>query len=261
MPVRLTGARPRAVGSQAGRQTEGRPPPAAERASADDPVLPPPPDAPEEEDTTLEERQGVELRLERVVFFSDAVFAIAMTLLVVNLPVPAFVGPVSQQRLADALAADLPRVFAYVLSFFVIGSYWLAHWRRYALVKRVDDRLVALNLLLLGFVAVIPFPSALLGQYGAQPLAVVIYALVLAAGGLVGTAAWLYAARRHLLRTHVSPAEVRLGTLRGLAAPAILLASLLVLPFAGPGPVELLWLLIVPLYWVIPRVMEREAAN
>lgn len=260
MTVRLKGRRPHPVGTRSGRATDDRSPPSAERETVAAPPVPAPAST-IAEDASLEERQGVELRLERLVFFSDAVFAIAMTLLVVNLRVPDLSGSVNQQRLANALVADLPRLFAYVLSFFVIGSYWLAHWRRYGMVKRVDDRLVALNLLLLGFVAVIPFPSALLGQYGAQPIAVVIYALVLAAGGLVGTGAWLYAAHRQLLRSHVSAAEVRMGTLRGLAAPVVMLASLAVLPFAGPGPVELLWLLIVPLYWLIPHWVRRRSAD
>ena len=206
---------------------------------------------------SLEERQDVEIATERLVFFSDAVFAIAMTLLVIDLRVPDLVGSVTDRRLASALAEDLPRVFSYALSFAVIGMYWLAHWRRYAMVRRVDETLVLLNLLLLGLVAAIPFPTSLLGQYGDLAVAVVLYAGLLAAAGLAGTAGWLYVTRKGLMRPGVTRTEVRVGTLRGLAVPVVMLGSLAILPFWGPGPVELAWLLIIPLHWLIARWATR----
>ena len=206
---------------------------------------------------SLEERQDVEIATERLVFFSDAVFAIAMTLLVIDLRVPDLVGSVTDRRLASALAEDLPRVFSYALSFAVIGMYWLAHWRRYAIVRRVDETLVLLNLLLLGLVAAIPFPTSLLGQYGDLAVAVVLYAGLLAAAGLAGTAGWLYVTRKGLMRPGVTRTEVRVGTLRGLAVPVVMLGSLAILPFWGPGPVELAWLLIIPLHWLIARWATR----
>ena len=206
---------------------------------------------------SLEERQDVEIATERLVFFSDAVFAIAMTLLVIDLRVPDLVGSVTDRRLASALAEDLPRVFSYALSFAVIGMYWLAHWRRYAMVRRVDETLVLLNLLLLGLVAAIPFPTSLLGQYGDLAVAVVLYAGLLAVAGLAGTAGWLYVTRKGLMRPGVTRTEVRVGTLRGLAVPVVMLGSLAILPFLGPGPVELAWLLIIPLHWLIARWATR----
>ena len=116
--------------------------------------------------------------LERLVFFSDAVFAIAITLLVIDLRLPDLGDHVSNQQLSAALGALVPRIFAYALSFWVIGLYWLAHWRRYQYIERVDETLIALNLLLLGLVAFMPFPTALVGEYlltdHAAP-AVVIY--------------------------------------------------------------------------------------
>ncbi len=206
---------------------------------------------------SLEERQDVEIATERLFFFSDAVFAIAMTLLVIDLRVPDLAGSVTDRRLASALAEDLPRVFSYALSFAVIGMYWLAHWRRYAMVRRVDETLVLLNLLLLGLVAAIPFPTSLLGQYGDLAVAVVLYAGLLAAAGLGGTAGWLYVTRKGLMRPGVTRTEVRVGTLRGLAVPVVMLGSLAILPFWGPGPVELAWLLIIPLHWLIARWATR----
>jgi uncharacterized membrane protein len=186
------------------------------------------------------------LGLERLVFFSDAVFAIAMTLLVIDVRLPELAGQISDGDLADALGEVWPRVFAYALSFSVIGIYWLAHWRRYLLVERTNEGLARLNLLLLGLVAFIPFPTSLLGQYGDRPLVVALYAVVLALAGLAGAACWAYAASRGLLWPSVTADEYRLGLFRGLAAPVVFLASLLALPVVGTAVTELLWLLVFP---------------
>jgi uncharacterized membrane protein len=185
------------------------------------------------------------------------VFAIAITLLVVDLRVPEMAGRVTDARLADALSALAPHIFAYALSFAVIGLYWLGSWRRLAAVDHVDERMVVLSLLLLAFVAFIPFPTSLIGQYGDHNLAVVVYAVTLAASGLAGTASWLYAARANLLRSEVTPVDVRLGTLRGLVVPAVMLGPLVVLPLIGPSAVELIWLAIFPAQWLIGRWLHR----
>ncbi len=198
-------------------------------------------------------------QLDRLTFFSDAVFAIAMTLLVIDLRLPDLAGVVTSERLTDALVELAPRLFAYALSFAVVGSYWLTHWRRYAFIRRADERLALLNLLLLGIVALIPFPTALIGEHGDLAIVAAIYAVVLAAGGLAGTASWLYAARAGLLAEGVTPAEVRTGEWRGLSVPLVFLGSLAIIPILGPGPAELSWLLIIPLHRVIARV--ARAAN
>ena len=103
---------------------------------------------------------------ERVVFFSDAVYAIAITLLVIDLRVPDLPGDASTQAIADALLQLAPRFYAFALSFAVIGVYWLTHWRRFQLIERVNQRLVVINLLLLGSIVFIPFPTALIAEFG-----------------------------------------------------------------------------------------------
>jgi uncharacterized membrane protein len=203
----------------------------------------------------------MESGLERLIFFSDAVFAIAITLLVVDLRIPEMAGQVTDARLANAVGELTPRIFAYGLSFAVIGLYWLTHWRRFAMMDHLDERMVLLNLLLLAFVAFIPFPTSLIGEYGDHDLAVVIYAGTLALSGVVGTGSWLYAARAGLLRPEVTRDEVRLGTLRGMAVPVVMVGSLAVLPLIGPANVELIWLGIFPAQWVIARWLHRPSGT
>jgi uncharacterized membrane protein len=202
------------------------------------------------------DRQEVERRgLERVVFFSDAVFAIAATLLVIDLRLPEGLASLSDSDFNVELGKLLPRVLIYVLSFAMVGLYWLVHWVRFQMIDRIDARLVVLNLILLGAVALIPFPTALIGEHGDRPAAVIIYALTLAAAGILGPVTWIHAARAGLIRDDIPPQLVRLGTLRGISAPAVLLGSLFLLPFVGAGWVEASWLLIFVVQGLVTRRM------
>lgn len=199
---------------------------------------------------------GDDLAVERVVFLSDAVFAIAMTLLVLELRLPALPGPVDTGALRDALVALAPRFGAYALSFAILGAYWVAHWRRYRHIARADGRLAWLNLLFLGLVAIIPFPTAVIGEHGDLPIAVVLYAASLSLAGLAATVAWTYAVRAGLTGAEVPSGIRESGTLRGLVVPVVLLGSLALLPVIGPYGVELSWLAIVPL-----SVLARPATR
>jgi uncharacterized membrane protein len=198
------------------------------------------------------------LEFERALFFSDAVFAIAITLLVIEVRLPALPEHPTDADIVRAIGRIMPSIFAYVLSFATIGLYWLAHWRRYRYVVQVDERLVALNLLLLGLVAFIPFPTAMIGEYGDLGAPVIVYALSLSAAGLVGSLTWLYAWRSDLI-THAIPVPyIRSAALRGFAVPLVMIASLGLLPFAGPGWVEASWLLILPVQVVMNRVVGKS---
>lgn len=198
---------------------------------------------------------------ERLIFFSDAVFAIAITLLALDIRIPELVGRVSNGQLVDALIGLAPKLFAYALSFAVIGLFWLAHWRRYLLIERANETLVLLNVVLLGFVALIPFPTALLGAHGDLPSALIVYALIVSAAGLMGSATWIYAARHSLVRSGVTPRIVELGMFRALSIPMVMLASLALLPFVGTTITEMSWLLILPLQVLIARRFRARGSD
>ena len=108
----------------------------------------------------VHDRKEEELEFGRVLAFTDGVFAIAITLLVLALDVPPNlddVGAALRDRSSDFVA--------YGISFAVLGSIWLAHHRFYTLVARFDGRLIVLNLLYLALVALVPFSAELLGHY------------------------------------------------------------------------------------------------
>ncbi len=204
------------------------------------------------------ESVGDGLAFERVLFFSDAVFAIAITLLVIELRLPDLGEHATSDDVLRALQAQAPRLFAYALSFLTIGTYWLAHWRRYQVVERIDFRLATINLLLLGFVALIPFPTGVIGEYGDTAAAVVFYAVTLSAAGIMGTVSWLYADRAGLTVPGLSRHHVRSSSLRGMAVPIVMLPSLVLLPLIGPPGVELSWLLIIPVQVLADRWRQTD---
>jgi hypothetical protein len=108
----------------------------------------------------------------RVLAFSDAVFAIAITLLTLNLEVrPGLHGA----EFTRTLRQVLPALGAYVLSFVILGQLWLAHHRIFGVVDRVDYAVLVRNLMFLGLIAIMPFPVRLLSDYARRPLAVAVY--------------------------------------------------------------------------------------
>jgi uncharacterized membrane protein len=201
------------------------------------------------------------LDFERLLFFSDAVFAIAITLLIIEVRLPPLPEQATNQALIDGLREILPSIFAYGLSFATIGLYWLAHWRRYRYVARVDERLVALNLVLLAFIAFIPFPTAVIGEHGDLTVAVILYAITLSAAGLLGPLTWLYAWRAGLVRPDVGARFARYAAFRGFSVPVVMLTSLLLLPLLGPAAVELSWLLIVPVQVAMNRLLHSREGD
>jgi uncharacterized membrane protein len=198
------------------------------------------------------------LAFERVAFFSDAVFAIAITLLIIDVRVPPLPEDATADQLLKALGSTVPAVFAYALSFATIGLYWLSHWRRYRFIARVDERVVGLNLVLLGLVAFIPFPTSVIGEHGDLVPAVVLYALAQAAAGIAGTLTWIDVWRRGLTVPGLSQTEARLTALRGFSVPVVMLGTLPLLPILGTSAVETSWLLLFPVQLVLNRMVRRR---
>ncbi|ACU76723.1 protein of unknown function DUF1211 [Catenulispora acidiphila DSM 44928] len=120
---------------------------------------------------------------DRLITLADGIFAIAMTLLVLNISVPS---GLDHDHFRSSLHETWSRLATYALSFAIIGGQWLDHHRVFRLVKRTNTVVVRLTLLLLGLVALLPFPTALLSDYGGhEPLAVVYYAVTVGAINLL----------------------------------------------------------------------------
>jgi uncharacterized membrane protein len=180
----------------------------------------------------------------RILALSDGVFAIAITLLILEIAVPA---TTSDTGLAKALLGLWPRYLAYVVSFVVIARFWVMHRMAFQLIARDDTVLVWLNLLLLMFVAFLPFPTAVLGAHAGVPAAAVLYAASVILASIASAAYWWYASGRGgLLRPDAGRARVRALRARGVAAPIFFALTLPIAVFA-PYAAEIVWILVFPL--------------
>ena len=177
--------------------------------------------------------RGTAIAKNRVEALTDGIYAIAMTLLVLSIGVPAVPAELSPDVVLPSLVLGLwPEVLACAIAFLVLTSFWLAHEQLFSRVERLDRAFVNLNLITLLGIVFVPFSSALTSDYGTTRVAIWIFAANLAAVSLLNGAQLLYLVRHPaLLRAPIAPAEVRLGSARTLAsAGAALLAVILSVP-------------------------------
>jgi uncharacterized membrane protein len=156
----------------------------------------------------------------RVESFSDGVFAFVITLLVLSIPIPD-IKSADDQFLTTALLRAIPQLIPYVSSFATIGIIWLNHHSMFHEVEKVEHTTLTLNLLLLLVVAFIPYPTEVIGRYGALRSAVVLYGATFTAAGLAFTALWFDIRRNRLSREGEDGARIRSTTMRNLIGPVI----------------------------------------
>lgn len=188
--------------------------------------------------------------LNRVINLSDAVIAIAITLLVLEIRLPEGARGLPDEIVTREVLGLWPKYLGYITSFGVIGLYWLAHHRIFRAIVAYDRRLMMINLGFLFTVAFMPFPTALLFDYAGVFVAVLLYAGTLTLTGLSLVGLWLYASHDHRL---ISP-DVETHTIhnvtRGLlAGPGVFLLSILV-AFFNADLAMYVWLLQIPAYFL-----------
>lgn len=167
----------------------------------------------------MEEHQlsGPEHRLERLIFFSDAVFAIAITLLVIEIHAPHLHDGTSGREYAIALAEQIPSFAGFLISFFVIGAFWAAHHRTFALAGHWHDRLVAPNLMLLAAVAAMPFFTAFMSGNPTGKLPVLLYCVWLVVAGLLNVRLQRVVTAPPVVNPAVAPQQIQHIRRRGFA--------------------------------------------
>jgi uncharacterized membrane protein len=136
----------------------------------------------------------------RLLAFSDGVFAIAITLLVLSIPVPNLPRGADPAQVVAALNDLVPNLIGFGLSFFLVGTQWIAHHRMLRQLTRTDNRMLWLNLLLLLGICLVPFATTLLIRYGDQPATAIAYASLQTAIGLTFLAMRAYLLGRGLVR-------------------------------------------------------------
>lgn len=192
---------------------------------------------------------------DRTVFFSDAVMAIAMTLLVLEIQIPKVPG----DQLWSAIVGEWDTIAAYLLSFVIIGMNWIFHHRKFAAIAGYDAGLQWINLLFLLFIAVLPLPTRMLSEYGANTVAVVCYAGVLTATALAQTLLWVHAWRRRLMKPEIDRAAYRYVLLNQLPQPIVFGASIVICLLVDPRVAMWSWIALFPLQSVAGVFATRRA--
>ena len=196
-------------------------------------------------------------QLERLKAFSDAVFAIAITLLVIEVHVPRL-DTLDDAAYLAALAHLVPSFMGFVLSFLTIGALWIAHHRLFGVLDGYEPRLMWPNMLLLMVIAFMPFATALMSSNPLARVPEVFYSATLLAAGLLQWMLFRLALRAGRVRAGVPPEEVNALRWRALTLPTAATASLLAAPYV-PGNNNFFFLT-VPLLARIYAAIGRRLA-
>lgn len=195
---------------------------------------------------------------DRLEFFSDAVFAIAMTLLVIDLRVPDL--PEDEHLSAASIIVDqFPGFLAYALSFAIIGLNWASHHRKFRVIERFDGRLVQLSFVLLFLVTFVPFPTALIAETPAEFSSVALYAFVVGALSMVQLAIWMYARHAGLMSGRVDVELYRYVCTMLFPVPIVFWGSILIAIW-NPFAAMVSWVLLIPVNIAL-RVLGSRVAQ
>jgi len=195
---------------------------------------------------------------ERVVTLSDGVFAIVLTILVLEIAVPE---GLSEQSLRQVLESLRPTLVAWVISFLITAMFWVVHRDLFSRVKTVNRDLVWLNLLFLLPVSLIPFAASVLGKYPDEPVALHLYGVVMIAATVMRTVLYWYVIRRPaLLWPDVVPE--RSGLVLTIAASPIVVYALAMAVAAVSAPLSLVLYFSVPgLYFLLVTLLREQAST
>lgn len=207
---------------------------------------------------SIEERQG---ELDRLISLSDGVFAFAMTLLIVSVEVPDLSDDQARTQLVSDVSSLWGQILSYVIGFLVIAFLWGSHRRIFSRVRDFDDWLTKLSIVLLMFVAFLPFPTGLLGQYGNLAFPAMFYAAIISCISfiLILILDHLDQHRRLMTRDGKDFDFARAKT-RHLVTAAVFILSIPITWFI-PGYGQFFWFLLALNHqiseWVLPHLPKR----
>ncbi len=181
-------------------------------------------------------------RFRRLESFSDALFAVAMTLLVFSFPLSGLPSDLEQAQVEGLIASFGLQFQTFVISFFVVGAFWMAHHDVFDHITRFDRPLVWINFGFLLCIVFIPFPTSIMVDYGMYWVPVSFYAASIAAAGLMLALLWQYVSHGYrLIDRAIDAREIRRNTIQSLIVPVIFLSSIGVAYFE-PHAAQFFWI-------------------
>ncbi|UCD04632.1 MAG: DUF1211 domain-containing protein [candidate division WOR-3 bacterium] len=193
---------------------------------------------------------------QRVEALTDGVFAIVMTLLVLELSIPVISGTSSGTLLTHRLIEMWPKYLSYVVSFLVLGLWWLYHHGVFENIKRVDGRLLYYNLFFLMFVSLVPFSASLVAEYWREGTSALIYGINMLLCFLQLNAISLYAAKKRLIAVEPDAAYVK-SERRAQIRILLLIVFAILISFINSVISLLLWGLMSGFY-ILAILVNRE---
>ncbi|MGN6624496.1 MAG: TMEM175 family protein [Candidatus Nitrosocosmicus sp.] len=196
------------------------------------------------------------MKLEYLIAFSDALFAFAITLMVaLTIEIPNFPSNITEseitEKLGELLSSDITH---YIISFLVVGAYWVAYHRVIEYIKRINITFLWLNLIFLLFISLVAFFTGLLANYNTYRIVVIYFASILSAAGFMLCIIWWYATHnRKLVDKDLDANLIRYLIYRGLASPIIFLISIGI-SFIDVQDANYFWIVIIPVYAIIDKI-------
>lgn len=201
-----------------------------------------------------------DFQIDRIILFSDAVFAIAITLLIIEIKPPHVASDSFHEQLAE-LSHLIPKFVGFFISFFVIAIYWRSHHRIFGFVNNYTDKFIWLNNLYLVTIVLMPFSSAYYSEYHGFQLPYIFYIINIALIGLVNYIfiRHVFNPKNNLITHRPSAAFIALFRARATAIPAFFLATTLGVPF-GIIPNPIIYVLIWPMLAIIQKYINKKYA-
>lgn len=203
-------------------------------------------------------RREDEPEFSRLNTFVDGVFAIALTLLVLDIRLPPLRGSVDDPgTMLNSLSDLVPELVAYGVAFALLGGFWMAHNDFASRLGAIDRRLMGLTLVYLAFVALLPFPTSLVGEYEENPMSVVVFAAVLAVISGMELVLFVHANRAGLWSEPLTPLEFRAGV-AGSVQPVGIFIVTIPLAFVSTTLTLLSWAVLAPTLGFLTRRYTRH---
>ena len=159
-----------------------------------------------------------QIKVEYLISFSDALFAFSITLMALSIELPNLHNNILEPQLTKLIGQELiPNIIHYVISFLVVGLYWIGYHRIFEYIKRTNLTLIWLNLVFLLFISLVAYFTGLLSTYGTYRIVVISFASILATTGFISVLMWWYATNnRRLVYENLDSDLVRYYLIRGL---------------------------------------------
>jgi uncharacterized membrane protein len=192
-----------------------------------------------------------QLKLDHITSFADAIFAFSITFMAVSINIPNLAQNLTQTQVIDKLLESIPEFEIYVISFFVIGVYWIAYHQMLNQIVNSDMTVTWVTLIFLFFITLIPFATNLQIGFGYQIL-FVLFALVLAVAGALLTITWLHAVKNNLIDKNLTQREIQAISLEAIIPVVVYFLSILV-SFIDLQTAYYFWLVTIPAKMILRK--------